>query len=100
MVEGTTSTIQQLVATNKLSQSPMRKSPCTKSNLKYLDKGHIDTRSDVKSLNVGHSLNKVLSNAMIQEAQNDEQIVKLSKAFFNKLLKLNGTIKPSSATKT
>jgi hypothetical protein len=60
MVEGPTSTIQQSVATNKLSQSPMRKSPHTKSNLKYLDKGHIGTGSDAKSLNVGHSLNKVL----------------------------------------
>jgi hypothetical protein len=37
---------------------------------------------------------------MIQEAQNDEQIMTLSKAFFNKLFKLNGTIKPSSASKT
>jgi hypothetical protein len=46
----------------------MQKSPWLKSNLKYLDKGHIDTRSDVKSLDVGHSLNKVLSNAMVHES--------------------------------
>jgi phage portal protein BeeE len=82
MVEGTTSIIQQLVATNKLSQSLMRKSLRLKSNLKYLDKGHIDTRSDVKSLDVGHSLNKVLSNAMVHEAQNDEQNVTLSQQTF------------------
>jgi hypothetical protein len=53
----------------------------------------------MKSLGVGHPLNKVLSNAMVQEAQNDEQTVTLSKAFLNKLLKLNGTIEPSSAIK-
>ncbi len=64
----------------------------SKSNLKYLDKGHIDTRSDVKSLDVGHPLNKVLPNAIVQKAQNDEQMVTLSKAFYNKLLKLNGII--------
>jgi len=53
----------------------------------------------VKSLDAGHPLNKVLSNAMVQEAQNDEQTVTLSKAFFNKLLKLNGTIESSNAIK-
>jgi hypothetical protein len=46
----------------------------------------------VKSLDVGHPLNKVLPNAIVQKAQNDEQMVTLSKAFYNKLLKLNGII--------